>query len=211
MAHGPVRRDQGTSVSPRSGVFPTRSNPGSQPDSIRSHDRTSRESPGRRCGVQPIPDAEIVRRWCRAGLDGLAAAREEIDALNVYPVPDGDTGTNMLLTQRAVSEAVAGVDGAPFAQIGETAARAALMGARGNSGVILSQALRGLCARLCRGDAAEAEDLAEALGFAHQEARRAIAEPVEGTMLSVLRDAADAAMAACRRGASLGDVAAAAR
>ena len=89
-------------------------------------------------------DAPTLRRAMALYAQALEAHREEIDSLNVFPVPDGDTGTNMLLTQRAVDEACAGLDGAPIGTLGDTMARAALLGARGSSGVILSQILRGL-------------------------------------------------------------------
>lgn len=137
-------------------------------------------------------DAPTLRRAMTLYAQALEAHREEIDSLNVFPVPDGDTGTNMLLTQRAVDEACAGLDGAPIGTLGETIARAALLGARGNSGVILSQILRGLAEGL---DGAEADGrgLASALARAHEEARKAVAEPAEGTILSVLGDAARAA------------------
>jgi dihydroxyacetone kinase-like predicted kinase len=78
-------------------------------------------------------------------LEALRDHRQEIDSLNVFPVPDGDTGTNMLLTQQAVDGAVRDLQDAGLAEVGDAAVRAALMRARGNSGVILSQVLRGLC------------------------------------------------------------------
>ncbi|RIQ16879.1 DAK2 domain-containing protein, partial [Jiangella rhizosphaerae] len=144
--------------------------------------------------MPPVPDAEIVLRWCRAGLDALAAAREEIDALNVYPVPDGDTGTNLYLTVEAGLEQA---EAAP-PELGGTAeamARGALLGARGNSGIIVAQMLRGVADVLARPGTtlADGTALAEGLDRAADEARRAVAEPVEGTILSVARAAADAA------------------
>ncbi len=143
-------------------------------------------------------------------LEALEAHREEIDSLNVFPVPDGDTGTNMLLTQRSVEDACRDADGSPLADLGEAISRAALMGARGNSGVILSQILRGFCGRLCAGEEPDGSDLAEALTLADQEARRAVARPVEGTILSVLREAAAAARETAERESDTGDVARAA-
>ena len=97
----------------------------------------------------PAPSLEVldgaaVRRWVLAGREALAAARDEIDDLNVYPVPDGDTGTNLLLTVEAAADAVEQA-GPGLAEVTAAMARGALMGARGNSGVILSQLLRGLC------------------------------------------------------------------
>jgi uncharacterized protein len=141
-------------------------------------------------------DARALRRAMGEFREALRVHRDELDSLNVFPVPDGDTGTNLLLTQEAVAEAL---DRIPEEEeAGEVAAaiiRAALMGARGNSGVILSQVLRGLCEGVARG-----EDLARALEEASVQARRAVSEPAEGTMLTVLRDAAAAAGAATANG-----------
>lgn len=136
-------------------------------------------------------DASAVRRWCAAAVDGLAARRAEIDDLNVFPVPDGDTGTNMLLTLRAADEAVraeaGGVD-----ELLAAMARAAVLGAKGNSGVILSQVLRGVAEGLA-GTPARGSAVAAALALGSELAWGAVGEPVEGTMLSVARAAADAA------------------
>src|SRR5262245_64541023 len=94
-------------------------------------------------------DAVAVRRWCATGLDALRRHQGEIDALNVYPVPDGDTGTNLVLTMAAAAEALNG-DGqveageTPLGSALRRLARGALLGARGNSGVILSQVFKGL-------------------------------------------------------------------
>ncbi|NIR39081.1 MAG: DAK2 domain-containing protein, partial [Actinobacteria bacterium] len=96
---------------------------------------------------QPVLDAQVALRWCRAALDALADAREEIDALNVYPVPDGDTGTNLYLTMESATqaaEAAAGREDAALSDVMAAAARGALLGARGNSGVIFAQMLRGV-------------------------------------------------------------------
>src|ERR687893_1074302 len=135
-----------------------------------------------------------------AGRAALAAHVSTIDALNVYPVPDGDTGTNMLLTLRSVLEEVSV---SPYLE-GEEAARvvsrAALMGARGNSGVILSQITRGACEALGKARSLDAETFAAALAGAKERAYAAVGEPVEGTMLSVIKDAADAARLSVERG-----------
>src|SRR4051794_22516069 len=94
-------------------------------------------------------DAAAVRRWCAAGLDALRRHRSEIDALNVYPVPDGDTGTNLALTMSAAASAVDAAPGSPgAAELLAVAARGALLGARGNSGIILAQLLKGLASSL---------------------------------------------------------------
>ena len=155
-------------------------------------------------------DARVLREAMGRYLEALRTHREEINSLNVFPVPDGDTGTNMLLTQQAVEEALASAPAEDLVPVGEAISRAALMGARGNSGVILSQVLRGLCARMCREASAGPADLAEGLAAAAEEARRAVAEPVEGTMLTVLRDGAEAAGRACREGADCDGIAQAA-
>ena len=150
-------------------------------------------------------DGPAVRLWARAGLAALGRAREEIDALNVFPVPDADTGTNLFLTFEAACEALDGIDpahaqGVPgaAAALGAMAA-GALKGAHGNSGVILSQLLRGLAdevaAAIREGQPAGPRVLAAALADAAELAWQAVATPAEGTMLTVARAAADAACA----------------
>jgi DAK2 domain fusion protein YloV len=132
--------------------------------------------------------------------------RDEINSLNVFPVPDGDTGTNMLLTQEAVERELAELDGEvdTLGALGGAVARASLMGARGNSGVILSQVLRGFFERLPADGPVGPRELAEALRHASDEADRAVARPADGTVLSVLRDAAAAAGAAADGGSAPG-------
>ncbi|HYU58592.1 MAG TPA: DAK2 domain-containing protein [Actinomycetota bacterium] len=154
-------------------------------------------------------DARTLGAVMRLFGEALRAHREELNSLNVFPVPDGDTGTNMLLTQEAVTHALEGTDG-DLGAMGEAIARASLMGARGNSGVILSQVLRGLSDRLCREEGAGGTALAEALTEASVEATRAVARPQPGTVLTVLDEAAAAARAAATGGGDLPTVAAAA-
>lgn len=166
-------------------------------------------------------DLGAVVRFVDIAVDALAAAREEIDALNVYPVPDGDTGTNMYLTVVAARDAIREALDAPDvdrAAVLAALVRGALLGARGNSGVILSEMLGASVRRLAIAppDERNATSLAEALGQASAASYNAVGEPVEGTMLSVLRAAADgAARSAARDGARssevLADAAAAAR
>ena len=141
-----------------------------------------------------VLDAAAVRRWCAAGRVGLAAARDEIDDLNVYPVPDGDTGTNLLLTMESVEAALAG---APQDMAGTVRAMAhgALMGARGNSGVILSQLLRGLAEVLEAAETGSSAQVQQALTRAAELCYAAVASPVEGTLLTVARECAEAAAA----------------
>ena len=142
--------------------------------------------------VLAVLDADAVRRWVSASREALAAARDEIDDLNVYPVPDGDTGTNLLLTMEA---AVAAVDesgpAATLAEVTAAMARGALMGARGNSGVILSQLLRGLSDVLAETESVTGTELKGALRRAAEMAYAAVASPVEGTLLTVARECAD--------------------
>ena len=140
---------------------------------------------------------ETVLRFVDVATDALGAAREEIDALNVFPVPDGDTGTNMFLTVSAARDAMRDADD----ELGSALAamsRGALLGARGNSGVILSQMLGALAGRIARAAADErtAWVVAEAMREATDASYAAVGEPVEGTMLTVARAAADAALVA---------------
>ncbi|MCD0484928.1 DAK2 domain-containing protein [Streptacidiphilus sp. ASG 303] len=145
-------------------------------------------------------DAPAVRTWCRLALAALGQAREEIDALNVYPVPDGDTGTNLYLTVEAAAAAVDPL----FDPVAGTApdlagamramSRGALLGARGNSGVILAQLLRGMAEVLADGGGAgDHASLRRALRRAADAGYEAVARPVEGTVLTVAAAAARAA------------------
>jgi hypothetical protein len=133
---------------------------------------------------------EHLRATMVAYRDVLRAHQERLNRLNVYPVPDGDTGTNMALTLESV---VAGLDGAVVADIQKAVVHGSLMGARGNSGVILSQVLRGLAEGLGGGDPVDAAGVADALLGASRLADAAVMRPVEGTILTVARDAATAA------------------
>ena len=130
----------------------------------------------------------------------LVTHASKIDALNVYPVPDGDTGTNMLLTLRSVLEEVSASPDLEGEEAARVVSRAALMGARGNSGVILSQITRGACEVLGKARSLDAETFAAALAGAKERAYAAVGEPVEGTMLSVIKDVAEAARLSVERG-----------
>jgi DAK2 domain fusion protein YloV len=139
--------------------------------------------------------------------DALRLHQADINRLNVYPVPDGDTGTNMALTLEAVVTELEGVPlGSGLGLVCRAIGHGSLMGARGNSGVILSQLLRGMCESM--GDETErsgvsAPDLAHALAHAADLARRAVVRPVEGTILTVASAAAEGAAAAAEDGATL--------
>ena len=149
-----------------------------------------------------VLDAAAVRRWYRSGLAALEATRAEIDSLNVFPVADADTGTNLLMTLRGAAEPVSERGAAePVSERGAaepvtTIARRSLRGARGSSGVILSQLLRGI-AEVLAAQTRPADGRALAAGFERAVilAYAAVAQPVEGTMLTVAREAAEAARA----------------
>ncbi|MGW1150556.1 DAK2 domain-containing protein [Streptomyces rubiginosohelvolus] len=144
-------------------------------------------------------DAVAVRTWCSLALEALGRERAEIDAINVYPIADGDTGTNLYLTLESAAAAVEAVFAAH--ETGATApatadavcamAHGALIGARGNSGTILAQLLRGMAGVLA--DGGDAAHLRLALTSAADAARQAVAHPVEGTVLTVAAEAAEAA------------------
>ena len=146
--------------------------------------------------------AEALRKTIITFRDAVKAHQEGINRLNVYPVPDGDTGTNMGRTLDAV---VAELDGAA-SDMGSTCAaisHGSLMGARGNSGVILSQVLRGLSAKMRESESADAAAFAAALKAASESAYTAVLKPIEGTILTVVRETADAAVTVASGGASL--------
>jgi fatty acid kinase len=142
-------------------------------------------------------DLEALQHVVDAALASLEANRARIDDLNVYPVPDGDTGTNLTMTVRAVDEAVDSTSAANRQSLARDVARGALMGARGNSGVIFSQIVRGAADVLGEtdGPVIDADSMARALRGASDAAYRAVRRPVEGTMLSVIRELAEEAEA----------------
>ncbi len=123
----------------------------------------------------------------------LEKSAPDIDALNVFPVPDGDTGTNMLLTMRSSIEAAHNAPDLTASAVAQAMARGALMGARGNSGVILSQIWTGLAMGLAEKEEFDGRDFAEALLLASTKAYNGLSNPVEGTILTVIREAALAA------------------
>jgi len=140
-----------------------------------------------------LADGKILRKMFALGTTWLEKCVPEINAINVFPVPDGDTGTNMLLTMHsAMQEAKQNTD-SNASSMAKSMAYGALMGARGNSGVILSQFLRGLAKGLEDKKSFNGKDFAKALAEASQAAYEGIIHPVEGTILTVLKDAANAA------------------
>ncbi len=153
--------------------------------------------------------ADALRETITCFRDAVRAHARELDRLNVYPVPDGDTGTNMARTLDAV---VTEMDAAPveLAATCRAVAHGSLMGARGNSGVILSQILRGLTSSFEQAVDVGPGAVAAALTSASAAAYEAVLRPIEGTILTVVREAAAAASIAADAGATLGDVLAAA-
>lgn len=159
------------------------------------------DAPPARPAVAAPVDAGALRRWAGAALAVLGRHREEIDALNVFPVADSDTGTNMYLTFeaacRALDDRLAATGPAPSVpEALQALAHGALLGARGNSGVILSQLLRGAAGARYTGSAVDGAALAAGLAAAAELAYEAVARPAEGTILSVASAAAQAASAA---------------
>jgi DAK2 domain fusion protein YloV len=147
--------------------------------------------------VIEVLDVHAARRWAVCALAALGQAREEIDALNVFPVPDGDTGTNLYLTLESACAAVLALPpDALLKEIADAFARGALLGARGNSGIIVAQFLRGWADELAAIKALDAHAAKRAVARADEQAWQAVAQPVEGTILSVSRAAAIAAAAA---------------
>ncbi|HEY78450.1 MAG TPA: DAK2 domain-containing protein [Dehalococcoidia bacterium] len=136
-----------------------------------------------------------LREMLAAATNWLEKSSADIDALNVFPVPDGDTGTNMLLTMRSsIEEAFRAPDNSACT-VAEAVALGALMGARGNSGVILSQIWRGLAKGLEDKESCTGGDLAAALESASEMAYKGLSNPVEGTILTVIKDVSEAAQA----------------
>ena len=159
----------------------------------------SQPSSRRRLDSLPMPDPSIARfrRVISSAYASLEARRQEVNDLNVFPVADGDTGDNMAMTMRAVMEELDRLDGLEVDEVGRTElvqalARAALMGARGNSGVILSQIVRGAAEELASrpGELVDPVLVASAFASAADAAYESVREPAEGTMLTVFREMA---------------------
>lgn len=148
-------------------------------------------------------DGQDLKKAVLSGAASLEEHREIINALNVFPVPDGDTGSNMYATIQAAFRDVINCEDTSAGVISARLAHGALLGARGNSGVILSQILRGLAQGLEKKQTFSALDLALALDEAQRLAYRAVIKPVEGTILTVARETAEAAMASAKRGDDL--------
>ena len=136
----------------------------------------------------------LFRSMLISGANNLKNERDIVDRLNVFPVPDGDTGTNMSLTMNSAITELKSVASNELGEISKAIARGSLMGARGNSGVILSQILRGFAQGIEGKDYLQVEDFAIALDSARKVAYKAVIKPVEGTILTVCRETAEAAL-----------------
>jgi uncharacterized protein len=158
-------------------------------------------------GFGPEELAEVMRRFA----DALASQRDLLDRLNVYPVPDGDTGSNLALTLASVTAEFGSGPLASMRLTCEAISRGSLMGARGNSGVIVAQILGGFAKVAAVAERLDATGLSEALRSAAVAAYEAVSHPVEGTILTVARLAADAATTAAAAGSDMAGVLRAAR
>ncbi len=141
-------------------------------------------------------DGKTFRMLMQASLEWLRTNQEVVNALNVFPVPDGDTGTNMVLTLQSAVDEIADSDERAIGKVAHSLAHGALMGARGNSGVILSQLWRGFSRALGDRETMDAQCFAQALDKARETAYKGVVKPVEGTILTVSKDIALAAAAA---------------
>src|ERR1700676_322231 len=148
-------------------------------------------------------DGQDLKKAMLGGAAWLAEHRDAINALNVFPVPDGDTGSNMSATMLAATRAIEASEETSAGVIAAKLSTGALLGARGNSGVILAQILRGLAQGLDKKQTFTASDLAAAMQAAQQLAYRAVLKPVEGTILTVVRETAEAAQFSAGRGDDL--------
>ena len=150
-----------------------------------------------------LADGQTLKEMFAAGTAWLEKSAPDINAINVFPVPDGDTGTNMMLTMQFALREVKSDSDSQACSVAKSLAHGALMGARGNSGVILSQFFRGLAKGLEGKISFDGGDFARALAGASRAAYRGIANPVEGTILTVLKDASKAAQEAGKNDAVL--------
>ncbi len=140
-----------------------------------------------------IVDGQVLKYLIEAALTWLRTNQQTVNALNVFPVPDGDTGTNMVLTMQAAWEEIVDSPERNVGKMAHAVAHGALMGARGNSGVILSQLWRGFARALDSNDTLSGPSLVQALAMSRDTAYKGVVRPVEGTILTVAKDIAAAA------------------
>ena len=150
-----------------------------------------------------LADGQTLKEMFASGTAWLEKSAPDINAINVFPVPDGDTGTNMVLTMQFALQEVKSNSDSQASSVAKSLAHGALMGARGNSGVILSQCFGGLAKGLDGKASFDGGDFARALAAASRAAYKGIASPVEGTILTVLKDASKAAQEAGKNDAPL--------
>ena len=148
-------------------------------------------------------NGEQFKELVRNGAMNLRANYQEVDELNVFPVPDGDTGTNMSRTIEGGVHAVENLNEKSIGKLGKDLSKGMLMSARGNSGVILSQIFRGICKGLAEKDEVNAVELGEAYKTGVKQAYGAVVTPVEGTILTVFREATEAACKAVDAGPTI--------
>lgn len=151
-------------------------------------------------------DGKGLKTLLEAGMLWLKTNQQLVNSLNVFPVPDGDTGTNMVLTMQAAFDEVENSGTVNVGQLSHAIARGALMGARGNSGVILSQIWRGFARALDEQPTMNVENLSAALSEARATAYKGVVRPVEGTMLTVISDIAEQAEVSSKRTTSFSEV-----
>src|SRR5512133_2822522 len=150
-------------------------------------------SDGRNLAKNQTLDGQGLKQLVEAGMAWLRTNQQIVNALNVFPVPDGDTGTNMLLTMQAAYAEISRSGENHIGKMAHAVAQGALMGARGNSGVILSQIWRGFARGLDNLDEMDGPIFSHALGEARNTAYKGVVRPVEGTILTVAKDVAAAA------------------
>ncbi|OPZ97069.1 MAG: DAK2 domain protein [Bacteroidetes bacterium ADurb.Bin416] len=150
-------------------------------------------------------DGQDLKILVEASLTWLRTNQQLVNSLNVFPVPDGDTGTNMLLTMQAAYAEIANSSERNLGKVAHAIAQGALMGARGNSGVILSQILRGFARGLDSLDTADIQTLVSALAESQATAYKGVVRPVEGTILTVIKDIAIAAQSSAQKADNLPD------
>ena len=155
-------------------------------------ERTARVKKFRRLPI----DGQSLKRLIEAGLIWLRTNQEIVNSLNVFPVPDGDTGTNMTLTMQAAWNEVKDSGVRNLGEMAAMISKGALMGARGNSGVITSQILRGFSRSVHDKATLDVETLVKAFGEARDTAYKGVVRPVEGTILTVIKEVAIATEAA---------------
>lgn len=151
-------------------------------------------------------DGGILKRLLEAGLMWLKANQNHVNALNVFPVPDGDTGTNMVLTLQSAYDEIKDMPETNIGIISQAISQGALMGARGNSGVILSQLCRGFARALDNYEIMDANSLVKAFLEAKETAYKGVVRPVEGTILTVAKDTADTAAQTITQETTIGDI-----